>query len=747
MWFTIGFGAVCALCAYPAAWYWWVAAGVVFAGWLLGNLFLKRRGVFSALLAICIGFSAGFFWFHGYDAVYLNEIRELDGKMMDIRVRSSGYSMAGAYGSTVDGTVKINGKQYQVRLYLKNSSEAEAVSPGYDIEGKFRLRMTTESGDTAYFPGRGIFLLAYQTDSPVAFSPKAAAFRDFPALLHHRVISILEKSFSADTVPVAKALFLGDTGALDYGMDTAFKISGIRHIVAVSGLHISILFSVVYLLCGKRRFLTAIIGIPCLLLFSATAGFTPSVTRACLMQIIMLLAVVFEREYDPPTALSFAALVMLLANPMIILSVSFQLSLACMVGIFLFSGRIYAWMLSPKCFGEAKGKTFVPRAKRWLSGSVSVTLGATVMTTPLSALYFGTISLVGILTNLMTLWMVTLVFYGIILVCIGGAIWLPAGIWIAGIVQWGIRYIQAVARLLTRVPFAAVYTKSIYIVFWLVCAYLLIAVFQIMKKKRPAALAAYLILGLCAALLVSWLEPIFCECRVTMLDVGQGQCILLQSGGKSFLVDCGGTDAKDASDSAAETLLSQGISRLDGLILTHYDSDHSNGVVNLLSRIDADGVFIPSAEDPEGIGALVADHTGGTVLRIRETLALTYEDTVVTIIPPVLTDSSNDSSLCVLFQTNNCAILITGDRSAFGERALLRQAALPDLDVLVVGHHGSAGSVCEELLRETTPEIAMISVGLDNRYGHPAQEVLDRLENFGCRIYRTDQCGTILFRR
>ena len=109
-------------------------------------------------------------------------------------------------------------------------------------------------------------------------------------------------------------------------------------------------------------------------------------------------------------------------------------------------------------------------------------------------------------------------------------------------------------------------------------------------------------------------------------------------------------------------------------------------------------------------------------------------------------DSGNESSLAVLFQSENCDILITGDRSDFGERMLLKTAELPEVDILVVGHHGAKSAASEELLAAVKPEMAVISVG-ENYYGHPSQEVLDRLAAIGCTVYRTDLNHNIIFRR
>ena len=109
--------------------------------------------------------------------------------------------------------------------------------------------------------------------------------------------------------------------------------------------------------------------------------------------------------------------------------------------------------------------------------------------------------------------------------------------------------------------------------------------------------------------------------------------------------------------------------------------------------------------------------------------------------------SDNESSLCVLFQPEDCDILITGDRSEDGEQELMNHMQLPDLEILIAGHHGSRTSTSWELLNATKPEIVLISVGEDNRYGHPSDAVLQRLADFGCEVYRTDTYGTIIFRR
>lgn len=748
MWFTLGFGAACAWGAYFANQY---AAVLLIAALLIASFaafFSRVRKKLRTVVLLFVGIVVGIGWFWAFSEARLALPRYLDGEKVTASILAKDFSRKTDYGYAVDGEIELNGKGYAVCVYLNEREEELSVSPGDLISGEFRFKVTTDGnmGDSTYHQGNGTFLVAYERGECAVTPGDSGLIKYFPAVLRDRIMSTLESVFPEDAAPFAKALLLGDSSDLDYETDTAFKISGIRHIIAVSGLHVSMLFSVVYFLSGKRRVLTALLGMPVLLMFAAVAGFTPSITRACIMQGLMLLALLFDREYDPPTALGFAALVMLIVNPLVITSVSFQLSVGCMAGIFLFSGRIRAWTLSDKCLGEAKGKSLKAKLKRHLASCVSVTLGAMTVTTPLSAWYFGTVSLVGVLTNLLTLWIVTYIFCGLMLVCILGSFWTGAAAAAAWVISWGIRFVILTAKFLAAFPVSAVYTKSIYIVLWLVFCYVLLAVFLSMKKKRPAVLAGCAALGLCVALLVSWVEPLRDDCRMTVLDVGQGQCILLQSGGRTYMVDCGGKGADGTADEAAQMLLSQGITKLDGVIITHFDGDHCAGAANLLTRVDADVVLLPVTEDESGVADAISSETGGNVYRVTEIVKLTYSDVVITVIPSYMENSDNESGLCVLFQTENCAILITGDRNAFGERMLLRNIEIPDLDVLVVGHHGSKYSTGKELLEATKPETAIISVGENNPYGHPAQETLDRLIEFGCKVYRTDLHGTILYR-
>ena len=734
MWFTVGFGISCGLCAYilPDN---WILPGIVLALSFAGaGIFAAKRWKPVRVPAMaCFGCALGFSWFLFFGNFYLQPARALDGQEREAVITAADYSYETSYGSAVDGVLRIEDKTYQVRVYI---NEIKEISPGDTISGTFRFRVTAPGSgeETTYHAGKGIFLLGYQRGEISCSEAAEAPWWCRPAVWRQQIREMLESCFPEDVFPFTKALLLGDSSDLDYGTDTAFKLSGIRHIIAVSGLHISILYSLISFLTARKRWLTALVGVPALALFAAVAGFTPSVVRACIMVGLMILAGLVGREYDPPTELAFACLVMLAANPLVITSASFQLSAGCVAGILLFNAPIQAWLRSRF---QKPGKVL-----NWFCTSVSVTLSAMSLTTPLSALYFGAVSLIGVVTNLLTLWLVNLVFNGIVVTCLVSLLSAKAASVLGWLLAWPMRYILVTAKGLSALPLAAVYTESVYIVVWLVFCYVLLAVFLVSKQRRPGLLACCGALGLCLALLASWAEPLLDDTRLTVLDVGQGQSILFQNEGKTYLIDCGGDSDTETADIVAQTLLSQGITRLDGIILTHYDRDHAGAVENLLTRVDADLLLLPRGEGAAEIG----DQRENRVF-VEQDLTLTWENTKITIFAPPFSFSENENSLCILLETEKCVILVTGDRSDFGERMLLRHTELPDVDVLIAGHHGSKNSTSEELLRAVTPETVIISVGEGNPYGHPAEELLERLEDFGCTVYRTDRNGTIVYRK
>jgi len=232
-----------------------------------------------------------------------------------------------------------------------------------------------------------------------------------------------------------------------------------------------------------------------------------------------------------------------------------------------------------------------------------------------------------------------------------------------------------------------------------------------------------------------------------VLDMGQGQSVLLSSGDAFALVDCGSANSwYDAGGIAADHLLTMGCRELDHLILTHYDSDHVNGLASLLARLKVETLLVPSVQEGNETEGEVRALTGAYGVRIqtiqgRETIPLGEAE--LTLFPPVReSEEDNENGLSVLAAAGETELLITGDMDKTTERTLLETYDLPQAEYLVAGHHGSRNSTSQELLDTLEPEAVLISVG-SNSYGHPAEEVLRRAAESGCAIYRTDLQGSI----
>lgn len=219
----------------------------------------------------------------------------------------------------------------------------------------------------------------------------------------------------------------------------------------------------------------------------------------------------------------------------------------------------------------------------------------------------------------------------------------------------------------------------------------------------------------------------------------------LRAGDRVALVDCGGSARRNAGDLAADYLGTVGVDRVDLLILTHYHADHANGVLELLARMEVSALAVPDVDREDALRqellAAAEDH-GVQVWFVSDDQRLSFGPAELTLYAPLGAGDANEAGLSVLFQGAGFSALLTGDMGEDIEARLVKYGNLPDIDLLVVGHHGSRSAASQLLLETVTPEAAVISCGY-NTYGHPAPETLGRLAAAGCDIYRTDQQGNL----
>ena len=714
----------------------WILLG---AGLALGLGFLsvllpwewRRRGVI-----LCAALSLGLGWSWLYARQVQRPAQALAGQRSDFSATLCGYASETDFGARAE--VRLEGVPGKAVLYA--GRELLELVPGQTVSGQARFsdaaRIRDE--DITAFTSKGVFLLAYGRGELAVEEGTRHSLRWLPARLGRAMTERIRLLFSGDAAGFLTAILTGDRDELSEGAYLALTEAGLNHILAVSGMHCGFLMALAGLLLQSRK-LQALLGIPLLAFYAALTGGSPSVLRACVMLSLPLLAILARRESDGPTSLLTALLLILLANPFAAASVSLQLSFAAMAGILWLTPKLYKGLT-----GEKKhGKAF-----RFLAVSFSVSLGAMAFTMPLSAYYFGALVLIAPLSSALCLWAAAWAFsFGLLSVFVsffypplGALLALPA--WLAA------KYILLAAGLLSKIPYHAVYTANPYLKYWMVYAYLLFAAAYFARREgRWNYLAASVLAALTLAFTVRlWEVRYSSDLDVLVLDVGQGQSVVLASGGACALVDCGSANSwKNPGETAARQLAAMGCKRLDYLLLTHYDWDHVSGVTGLLARMEVDTLLVPEGEDDAGLQSTVlsaAEAHGVRVSFITEEERLAFGKGVLTILPPLGEAGDNERGLTILASAGENDFLITGDMDAATEAKLLETYDLPDIEALAAGHHGSKYATSQALLEALRPETACISVG-SNSYGHPTEETLLRLARQGCDVYRTDLHGTV----
>jgi len=595
--------------------------------------------------------------------------------------------------------------------------------------------------DVTTFTSKGVFLLAYQRGEPRYEAGSADSIRWWPVRLGQAMRERIQVLAQGDTAGFLTAILTGDKSGLSVRAAADLSEAGLYHILAVSGMHCGFLLALVTLLTGRhRRRLVAAIAIPLLGFYALLTGCSPSVIRACVMLTFLLAAPLFHRDSDGPTALTAALFLILLENPFAAASISLQLSFAAMAGILWLTPRLYQLLAGEKKRG---------RCGRFLAASFSATMGALVFTVPLSGFYFGTLVLVSPLSNLLCLWAAGIVFMLGLPAVFLGFVFLPAAMALVTLPRLLIDYILAAARLLVKLPYHAVYFVNPYLKYWLMFAY---GLFLAAWLLRPKGGRKYIVAAVCVVLTLAvtvHLGAVRYRARLdaVVLDVGQGQSVLLASEEACALVDCGSANSwYDAGSVAAHQLLTMGYRQVDHLILTHYDSDHINGLESLLARVRVKTLLVPPEADADGLHLEVrriAETYSVEVESLREEKTLSLGAAQLRVFPPTGTTlEDNERGLAVLATAEETDLLITGDMDSATEAIFLEAYDLPDTEILVAGHHGSKNASSLRLLETLTPETALISVG-SNSYGHPADETMRRLAEQGCAIYRTDLQGSL----
>lgn len=586
---------------------------------------------------------------------------------------------------------------------------------------------------------------------------------------------------------VLTALLLGDKTELDGEIKELYQRNGILHILSISSLHITMIGMSLYKMLRKAGLpigISAAAGSVLLLLYGGMTGFGVSACRAIGMYLLRMLAEILGRTYDMLTAWAVLAAVMVTVNPYFLRHSGFLLSFGSVLGI----GVVYNNLApSPQRFGEdGERKGILRKMREKFMGAALAGVSVTLTTLPIQLWFYYEVPTWSVLLNLLVLpWMKLLMGTGMASMLPAGSVWGMA----AGAI---LRYYELLCGCFDRLPFSVWNPGRPRL--WQILLYYAIlggttAFCGYRRKKdvdqkcgdrkcggkkcgdKKRGEAGEILTKLAPAAALVLAVSLFAvrparENRAVFLDVGQGDCIIVQTrSGENYLFDCGSTSRKDVGRYVLLPYLKYcGIRRLDAVFVSHPDEDHVNGIKELLAMREENGISVLQLVLP-AIEATERESQLGELLRAGEGLNVRYlaagdgwrcGDADFLCVNPEENGSAenkNAYSLCIYMRIGeDMSMLLTGDVEGEGEEKLLealRERSVEETTVLKVAHHGSRNATTEEFLRQTPPRIAVISCGKNNRYGHPHRELLERLEETGAFVIKTSEAGavTLSFRR
>ncbi|MEO8509695.1 MAG: ComEC/Rec2 family competence protein [Chloroflexota bacterium] len=566
-------------------------------------------------------------------------------------------------------------------------------------------------------------------------------------------------------------ILLGVRSGIAPEIGDAFAAAGLTHVVAISGWNIAIVAALVAAalrpLRGRRgsRWLIALLTGSTISCYVMLTGASPSVVRAGLMAAAMLIAQLGGSRTGAISALTLAALIMLILAPPVLWDVGFQLSLLATAGLILLGGSVerrLAWMPA------------------WAREPIALTLASQVTTLPVILLNFERLSIVAPIANVIVAPLVPIVMLVGSLAMLASTLHaaLPVAMDVLATVMAGATWLVLRLMILAGTAAAAVPFASLEVgaPAWLAAGYYPALALAI-ARRRPAPsssadsdppppgrwarlasvafhpLSVAFMLG-AALLLVALLGRPDGRLHLVALDIGQGDAILVTApSGARMLVD-GGPDP-DLTLRRLGDVMPFWDRRIDVVLLTHPHEDHVAGLIEVLRRFEVRRILEPGRtyENPSYArfldlaaaepGAATAQPRAGQALLLDSstTIGMLYP-TVADAAAPLLEDDINNGSIVVALRCGGFSALLAGDAEAPVE-ALLVERGLPRVDVLKVGHHGSESSSSLPFLAATHPRIGLISAGAGNEYGHPRQATLDALSAAGVSVFRTDTDGTI----
>lgn len=716
--------------------------------------------------------------------VYINIDSDISYQLADLLIYKVPHFKLGScleiYGTIYKTETSSNPGQFNQREYLREKNIY------YTAVAKSVTVSASQNSDNSYKSIYNIYLEKIQN-------------------LKEKLTEVYSKALPEKECGIVTAMLLGNKTLLDMDIKKLYQESGIGHLLAISGLHISIIGMAVYKLvtallvficniikriyrfvyrvdditlgylkmtncmCIAIRSVSTFISITFIIMYGYMTGFSTSVTRAVIMTTIMLFAPIIRRSYDMLSAMGISAVIILLKKPFAIYSCSFLLSFGAVAGI----GIVYPVL---KKMYSKKNKN--PRKNNLFADTLLSSLAIQLTTLPFILYFYYEFPLYGIFINIIVIPLASI----LVIICAAGGVvglvFMPCAKFILGSAYIILNIYEIVCRTFAKLPYNIIITgkPDIWqiVVYFILLAASLIVVYWYenntennIENNYIYSIKAVFLINISLAFFIITIVNTYTKkyngVKVTFLDVGQGDAIFIQDNSQTtYLIDSGSSSIDGVGDYRIIPYLKcNGIKNIDYMIMTHSDEDHISGLKEILQQsrtgIKTANLLLPNPdisckeEAYYEIAELASENGVNTAyIEAGDTLLGKNEFSIRCLHPETgfNAESANAYSTALSVVYGSTSFLLTGDIEGNGENALLEKLqndnTLPaKYNILKVAHHGSKNSTSDEFLERVSPDISIISCGKNNTYGHPHKELLERLQNANSDWIATKDAGAI----
>ncbi len=658
-----------------------------------------------------------------------------------------------------------------VRLTVREDGTDLAF--GDVVFARVRMNLPTEANNEGgfdyqlYMKTKGVFFTGYVDKGSLSvIGKKNFGFFDYMQVFNHRLCDSFDRLLTKDTSALMKGILLGDKSDMTEEMRTTFSRSGLSHIVAVSGMHIGTLLTVLFALYRTlrlKRFRMGLISIAAVIFYVCLTGAPVSAVRAGVMAIVAILAEGSFHKQDTYTSLAVTASVLILMEPFVVFDVSFMLSCGAVFGIFLYQKPMEEFIL--RLFKIPNLRNSVARRLLYrLISLLTTSISAVLLTVPVILFFFQETSLWGLLSNLIVLPLLPVLMAAGLLAGALSVLWEPLALLPSGASYLFLLIINYTAQFFARLQFGRVIYGVITPFFAYCYALFLFALFHILQKKPSLKACTISVSGILLLIAISMLSGLWESdiAKVRFINVGQGDsCAISLPKNNDILIDGAGTPAhQDYYDIGGKVirpyLLQQGINDIEYVFATHGHEDHVAGLVSIIHEMPVGRLFVPIGFGTTDVAKALLQAAAEkdipiTELSAGDTVTISAEAEIEVLMPDrewaeqLSAEDENSRSLVLRFRYGETDILFTGDLSSEAEQHLVNECeGILQSEILKVAHHGARDATSQEFLDVVSPQYAFIPVGKNN-YGHPNGAVLDRLYASGTQVYRADVDKDVIF--